>query len=141
MYATILYGGITHHYMASNLNYCSRINNNNFGTIHNEYVIGLVGSKDNKVGFIKGKDSACGNIFGGIATMNMSENLDFVIGGYNANSKTFEKRGIITPSISGITPVIGLDFKIPLYEEGDFKVSIDNVVSFGIITHALSVSF
>lgn len=141
MYATILYGGITHHYLASNLNYCNRIKDNNFGTIHNEYVIGLVGSRENKVGFIKGKDSACGDIFGVLTTSTLIENIDLVLGGYNANFKTFEKRGMIPPSIGGVTPVIGLDFKIPLYRSENLNVSLDNLVSVGIITHAVSFSF
>jgi hypothetical protein len=141
MYATILYGGITHHYMASKLNYCNRINNNDFGTIHNEYVIGLVGSKENKIGFIKGKDSACGDIFGGIATSAISQNVDLVFGGYNTNTEDFHKRNIEPPSFGGITPVFGLDFKIPIYQGDGYRISLDNLVSFGIITHALSINF
>lgn len=141
MYATILYGGITHHYMASNLDYCNRVGNNSFGTIHNEYVIGMVGSRENKVGFIKGKDSACGNIFGGVASSSISENVDLIVGGYNTNKEAFYKRNIEPPSFNGITPVFGLDFKIPIYKTESYKISLDNLVSFGIITHALSVSF
>ena len=139
MVAAILYGGITHHYMASNLPYCNTINGS--GSIHNEYVIGLVGSKDSKVGFIKGKDSACGNIFGVLASLAIDENVDFIIGGYNTNFKDFEKLGIIPPSINGVTPLVGLDFKIPIYTSENFSIKIDNLFSIGIITHSISLNF
>jgi hypothetical protein len=51
--------------------------------------------------------------------------------------KAFEKRGIIPPSFSGITPVVGVNFKIPITD----NIKINNLVSIGIITHALSVEF
>jgi hypothetical protein len=126
---SILYGGITHHYMAPKLNYCNTVNN--VGTIHNEYIIAMAGTRD----------SACANIVGPIASFNVSENVDFMIGGYNTNFNAFEKRGMLPPNFNGITPIIGLNFKIPLIRQDNFEVSLDNLVSFGIITHALSVSF
>jgi hypothetical protein len=135
---TLIYGGITHHYLASNLPYCNRINN--VGTIHNEYVIMMIGNK-NKIGVLKGKDSACGDIVGPISSFQISENVDFMLGGYNTNFDKFRKIGIEPPSYNGITPVIGFDFKIPVYKKDNFKVSLDNLVSIGIITHAISVSF
>ena len=55
---SLMYGGITHHYMAPTLNYCKTINN--VGTIHNEYVIAMAGSANAKIGILKGKDSAIG---------------------------------------------------------------------------------
>jgi hypothetical protein len=137
MVLSLLYGGITHHYLASNLPYCNRINNNTFGTIHNEYVIGLIGDEDFKVGVLSGKDSACGNILGPITTTKITEDLDFVLGGYNTNFNKFNKLGIEPPSINGITPVIGVDYKIKLTD----NVSIDNLISVGIITHSLRVDF
>lgn len=132
---SILYGGITHHYLASNLPYCNRMNN--YGTIHNEYVIALAGTKEAKIGVLSGKDSACGSIFGPVATFSISENVDFVLGGYNTNFDKFKKLGIEPPSINVITPIVGLDFKIKLTD----NVSIDNLVSIGIITHSIRVDF
>ena len=136
---TMIYGGITHHYMAPSLNYCNTINN--AGTIHNEYVIAMAGSKNAKLGFLKGKDSACGDIFGPISSFKISDNVDFIAGGYNTNFKKFEERGMIPPSFGGITPVIGFDLKIPLVKTKQFEVNVDNLVSVGIITHAISVNF
>jgi hypothetical protein len=137
MVLSLLYGGITHHYLASNLPYCNRIGNNSFGTIHNEYVIGLIGDEDLKVGLISGKDSACGNILGPITTTKISENVDFVLGGYNTNVKKFHKLGIEPPSFAGVTPVVGIDYKIRLTN----NVSIDNLISIGIATHSLRIDF
>jgi hypothetical protein len=136
---SLLYGGITHHFIGSNLNYCNSINS--YGTIHNEYLIAMAGNKSTKIGIIKGKDSACGNILGPISSFSLSSNFEFVLGGYNTNFKDFEKLGIRPPSIAGFTPVIGLDFRLPLYESENVKFSIDNLVSMGIITHALRVDF
>lgn len=136
---SLIYGGITHHYLASNLPYCNRINN--YGTIHNEYVIGLVGSKDFRVGVLSGKDSACGNIIGPIMAAGISENVDFMLGGYNTNFKEFHKLGIEPPSIGKYTPVVGLDFKLNLYDSESVKINLDNLISLGIITHAISVNF
>jgi hypothetical protein len=132
---SIMYGGITHHYMAPTLNYCKTINN--VGTIHNEYVIAMAGSANAKIGILKGKDSACANIVGSISSFKLDDNVDFMLGGYNTNFKAFEKRGIIPPSIGGITPVVGVNFKIPITD----NIKINNLVSIGIITHALSVEF
>ena len=132
---SILYGGITHHYLAPNLPYCNRVNN--VGTIHNEYVIGLVGTKETKIGVISGKDSACGTIFGPVATFAFTENTDFVLGGYNTNFDKFHKLGIEPPSFNGITPVVGIDYRIKLND----TISIDNLISIGIITHSLRVDF
>ena len=137
MVLSLLYGGITHHYLASNLPYCNRISNNSFGTIHNEYVIGLVGDEDFKLGLISGKDSACGNILGPITTTKVSDNIDFVLGGYNTNLKKFNDIGIAPPTFSGVTPVIGFDYKIRLTN----SISIDNLISVGIITHSLRIDF
>ena len=136
---SLIYGGITHHYLASSLPYCNRINN--VGTIHNEYVIAMAGSQDAKIGILKGKDSACGDIMGPISSFAVSENVDFMLGGYNANVKEFEKLGIVTPNFGGITPVVGFNLKLPLIKTKSFQMDINNLVSIGIITHALSVSF
>jgi hypothetical protein len=127
MVLSLLYGGITHHYLASNLPYCNRINNNSYGTIHNEYIIGL----------ISGKDSACGNILGPITTTKVSSNIDFVLGAYNTNLKKFNELGINPPSFNNITPVIGFDYKIKLTN----NISIDNLISYGIVTHSLRINF
>jgi len=134
---SLLYGSITHHYIASKLPYCNRIKNNSFGSIHNEYIIGLVGSEQHKVGLISGKDSACGNILGPITTIKILKNMDFVLGGYNTNFKKFNQIGIDPPSFNGITPIVGFDYRINLTK----NMSIDNLISIGIITHSLRVDF
>lgn len=141
MILSLLYGGITHHYLGSNLPYCNRIGGNEFGTIHNEYIIGLVGDNKTKIGGIVGKDSACGSIFGPVATFNIEEDLDFVIGGYNTNYKEFHDLNIEPPSFNGITPIVGLDYRIPIYKSKNTTVSVDNVISIGIISHSLRVDF
>jgi hypothetical protein len=136
---SLLYGGITHHYLASSLPYCNKINNH--GSIHNEYVIALVGNKDRKFGLIGGKDSACGSIFGPISSFTVTEQIEFIAGGYNTNFNKFKKLNIEPPSIGGITPVVGLDFKLPIYKTETFKIGIDTLVSFGIVTHSLRIDF
>lgn len=135
MLVSLLYGGITHHYLAHNLPYCNTVNN--YGSIHNEYVIGMVGNKDFKIGVLSGKDSACGTIFGPISSFTISDNFEFVAGGYNTNFEKFRKLGIEPPSFGGITPVVGLDYRIKLTK----NISIDNLISVGIITHALRLDF
>jgi hypothetical protein len=139
MLFTLILGGITHHYMAPNLNYCNLINDS--GTIKNEYAIAMVGDRDAKIGAIKGKDSACGDIFGVIGSIRVSEQIDFMIGGYNTNVRAFEERDMVPPTVGGVTPVLGLNFKIPLYKNGDTAVEINNLISIGIITHAISFTF
>lgn len=135
MDASILLGGITHHYLAPKLNYCSTINS--YGTITNPYVIALAGSPTIKAGFILGKDSACGNIAGPIISYSLSKNLEFVAGGYNANFNKFSERGLKPIQFYGVTPVVGLDYRVFLRK----NVSIDTLVSYGIITHSLRVDF
>lgn len=132
---SLIYGGITHHYLASNLPYCNRINN--VGTIHNEYIIALAGNNKAKFGFLNGKDSACGNIFGPISSFNVRKNIDIMVGGYNTNFNEFNKLGIIPVHVGNITPIIGANFKIPITK----NIEINNLISIGIITHAISVSF
>lgn len=132
---SLLYGGITHHYLGSNLPYCNRINN--FGTIHNEYFIGLVGSDEIKVGALVGKDSACGSIAGPVSTFKINPYFDLVLGGYNTNFNKFRKLGIEPPSVIGITPVAGIDFKLPVTK----NISLDTIMSYGIITHAIRINF
>ena len=136
---SIIYGGITHHYLSQDLPYCNLINKS--GSIHNEYVIALAGTQNAKVGLLKGKDSACGDIFGPITSFTLSDNVEFLAGGYNTNYKEFHKLGIESPSFAGITPVLGFDFRLPLYKDDDIKITLDNLVSVGIITHALRVDF
>ena len=132
---SILQGGITHHYTAPNLNYCNTINN--VGSIYNQYTIVMVGSKNAKVGFLKGKDSVCANIAGPISSFRISNNVDFMLGGYNANSNAFRKRNMVPIEFGGVTPVVGFNFKIPITK----SIEINNLVSIGIVTHAISVSF
>lgn len=137
---SIIYGGITHHYLSKDLPYCNPIKGG-IGTIHNEYVIAMAGSDNFKLGVLSGKDSACGNIFGPMSATKISDNVDFMLGGYNTNFNKFRDRGIEPPSFGGVTPVIGLDFKIPLYQSGSTKLSLDTLVSVDVITHAINFSF
>lgn len=132
---SLLFGGITHHFIGSNLPYCNRINS--VGTIHNEYIVAMAGNSKTKIGFIKGKDSACGDIFGPVSSFKMSDNTDFVLGGYNTNFDDFKKLGIIPFSIGSVTPVVGFDYKIPITK----NLEIHNIVSFGIISHSIGLSF
>lgn len=136
---SLIYGGITHHYLSKDLPYCNKIGG--VGTIHNEYIIAMAGDKDFKLGVLSGKDSACGSIFGPISAIGLSDNIDLMVGGYNTNFKKFKDRGIEPPSIRGVTPVVGLDFKIPIYESGNTKFSIDTLVSVDVITHAINFTF
>jgi hypothetical protein len=132
---SILLGGITHHYLGSSLAYCNSLNK--FGTIYSPYTVVMLGDKEKKLGFIKGKDSACGDIFGPVASFYLSENVDFIAGSYNANFKAFEERGMVPPSVFGITPILGINYKIPITK----NIEIANVVSIGIISHSISFSF
>jgi len=136
---SLLYGGITHHYLGSSLPYCNRINN--AGTIQHEYVVALVGDSTQKFGLIAGKDSACGAILGPVASFAVSNYVDFVVGGYNTNFQKFKKINIEPPSMFGVTPIVGMDFKIPLYKSESVDIGLDNIVSFGIITHAIRFDF
>ena len=139
MLTTLLLGGITHHYLAHDLDYCNLINE--VGTIQNNYVGVLVGSKKFQVGLMMGKDSVCGNIVGPIASLNVNDRFSFIVGGYNTNHQKFYDRGI-TPITSGdITPVLGIDYKVPLYKNNGTTIALDNIMSFGIITHAITISF
>lgn len=135
MLTTILLGGLTHHYIGSNLPYCNRINS--VGTITNPYVVVMNGTETAKAGFIFGVDSACGTIAGPVSSFKLSENVDFIAGAYNTNFKQFRDLGIEPPTFAGITPVIGINYKLRLSD----RVSLDNIVSFGIISHAISLSF
>lgn len=136
---SLLYGSITHHFIGSQLPYCNRINSN--GSIHNEYVIAMVGDDDTKVGILKGKDSACGNIMGPVSSFKMSDNFELILGAYNTNFKKFNKLGIQPPTLSGVTPVAGLDYRLPIYKNSKLRITLDNLVSIGIITHSLRVDF
>lgn len=139
MLTTLLLGGITHHYIAHDLNYCNLINE--IGTIQNNYVGVLMGSKDLQIGLMVGKDSACGDIIGPIASLNLNDKFSFIVGGYNTNHQKFYNRGI-TPITSGdITPVLGVDYKVPLYKNNNTTIALDNIISFGIITHTITISF
>jgi hypothetical protein len=139
MLTTIILGGITHHYIAPKLNYCNTINN--IGTIQNNYIGVMVGNKRFQGGFIKGKDSACANITGLISSYNLSDNFNFMVGGYNTNFKEFEQRNMVPPSVFGVTPIVGVNYKIPLYENKKTKISLDTLFSVGIVTHGIAVTF
>jgi len=139
MVVSLILGGITHHYLASNLPYCNTINDK--GTIKNPYAIVMVGNENVKIGFLKGKDSVCGDIHGPIASFKLSDNFDFMLGGYNTNFKEFKDRNIIPPSTGGITPIIGLNYSLSLYESKTIKASFDTLFSVGIITHAIKFTF
>lgn len=132
---TIMLGGLTHHYVGSNLNYCNKVSN--FGSIINPYTVAMYGTKTKKAGIIVGKDSVCGNIIGPITSFSFNKSLDVIAGGYNTNKDKFNNRQIQPMSIGNITPVLGLNYKIPLSK----SLSLNNVISFGIITHAIGIEF
>lgn len=136
---SILYGGITNHFIGSNLNYCNSLNK--IGTIHNEYAIVLTGSKNKQIGFIKGKDSVCSNIFGIISSFRIDQNIRIIAGGYNTNTRDFEKRNIRPVSIKGYTPLIGMDYELPIYKSTNFEIVFHNLLSLGITTHSVGVNF
>jgi hypothetical protein len=50
MMFSLMLGGLTHHFISPNLDYCGLVNN--VGTVRNEYLVGLVGNDRAKVGFI-----------------------------------------------------------------------------------------
>jgi hypothetical protein len=135
MITSILLGGLTHHYLLPKENYCNQVNNQ--GSIVNPYVISMVGSETLKTGVILGKDSACANIFGSVSSVNLYKNIDLMVGAYNANTREFNNRGLQPVEYYGITPIIGIDYRIKLYKD----VTLDTLVSMGIITHALRVDF
>ena len=139
MIVSLILGGITHHYLGHSLPYCNTINS--VGTIKNPYAIVMAGDKDAKIGFLKGKDSACGDIYGPISSFRLSDSFDFILGGYNTNFKEFNDRGITPPSIGGVTPVVGLNYSLPLYESETVKASFDTLFSIGIITHGVKFTF
>jgi hypothetical protein len=136
---SLIAGGITHHYIASHLKYCNRINNS--GTIVNEYFILSAGTEEGRLGLLKGKDSACGDIYGAMVFASVNPYLDFVVGGYNTNFDAFRRRKMHPVVESEITPVIGVNFRIPLYTSKDFSVNIENLISYGITTHGIGVTF
>lgn len=135
MITTILLGGITHHYLGSNLPYCNRVNS--FGTIVNPYIVAMSGTDKVKAGFILGTDSACGSIVGPVSSFKLSENVDFIAGAYNTNFRNFHERNIAPPTLLNATPIVGFNYKIPITK----NIKLENVVSFGIISQALSISF
>lgn len=136
---SIIYGGITHHYLNSSLSYCNKINN--IGTIHNEYVIAMAGNDSAKIGILSGKDSACGDILGPVASFRITESADFMLGGYNTNFEKFRELGMEPVNIAGFTPVIGINLKVNIYDSKLYKINLDNLFSLGIITHGVSVNF
>jgi hypothetical protein len=136
---SLLYGGITNHFIGHDLNYCNKLNN--IGTIHNEYVIAMVGDKNIQAGLIKGKDSVCSNITGPIASFRLDEDIRLIMGGYNTNVNDFKKRGIQPPNVGSFTPVIGIDYEIYLYKSNNFEVVAHNLISLGITTHSIGVNF
>ena len=133
-------GGITHHTIAPQLNYCNVINKST-GTIKHRYGALLVGNEDFKIGGIIGQDSVCAPIRGLLSSTKITDNLQFMLGGYNVNTKQFLDRGIQPVKMYGITPLIGLAYKIPIYENENIKTSFDTLISFGIISHGISVKF
>lgn len=136
---SLMFGAITNHFIGHDLNYCNKMNN--VGTIHNEYVIAMAGSKDVQVGLIKGKDSVCADISGLISSFRLDDNFRLIIGGYNTNEKQFKQRGIEPPTINGITPVIGIDYEIYLHKSDNLELVLHNLVSLGITTHSIGVNF
>jgi len=139
MLTTILLGGITHHYVAPKLNYCNRINK--IGTIRHTYAAILVGNDKIQAGPLMGVDSACGAISGALLSVSISEFFKIMAGGYNTNFKEFNDRGINPPTFMGLTPLAGLDYRLNLYKSKDLNISLDTLISYGIVSHGISVSF
>lgn len=139
MITSLIYGGITHHYLTHNFPYCNTINN--VGTINNSYVIATIGSEKFKGGIISGTDSTCSPIMGLITQTKLTDNFDFVLGAYNANERAFEDLGITPISMYGHTPVVGVNYNITLYEKKDFKIKLHNLISIDIISHAIGIEF
>ncbi len=132
---SVLLGLMTHHYVGSSLPYCNTINN--WGTIQNPYAVVMVGDDRIRGGLIAGKDSACGDIVGPVGALSIIDSVQIVMGAYNTNTKKFADRGIQVPSIGGMTPVLGLDYSIPITK----RLFLDTIVSLGVITHAIRVTF
>jgi len=132
---SIMLGGLTHHYIGSSFNYCNKLND--FGSIANPYTVVMAGTKNSKIGLITGKDSVCANILGPISSFYLKENLDVIVGGYNVNREEFKKRQIEPLSIGGFTPVLGVNYKLPITN----NISINNLISFGIITQSIGINF
>jgi hypothetical protein len=97
----------------------------------------MTGNESVRGGVIAGKDSACGDIVGPIGAVSVTESVQVVVGAYNTNTKKFADRGIQAPSLAGATPVLGFDYSIPLTK----RVFLDTIVSLGVITHAIRVTF
>jgi hypothetical protein len=135
MIFSILLGGLTHHYVLPEGNYCGQVNN--YGSIVNPYVISMVGSEKLKTGMILGKDSSCSNIFGSVSSVNLYKNIDLMVGAYNTNTREFNNRGLQPIEYYGMTPILGIDYRIKLYK----NITLDTLVSLGIVTHALRVDF
>ena len=135
MITSILLGGLTHHYLLPRGNYCNQINGQ--GSIVNPYVISMVGNERLKTGIILGRDSSCSNIFGSVSSVNLYKNIDLMVGAYNANTKQFNNIGLNPVEYYGITPILGIDYRIKLYK----NITLDTLVSVGIVTHALRIDF
>ena len=101
----------------------------------------MAGTDKFKAGILNGKDSACGNIFGPITSFKLKNNLEFIAGYYGTNFNKFRKINIEPPSYLGVTPIVGFDFRLPIYKNKKSIISIDNLISMGIITHSLRVDF
>jgi hypothetical protein len=101
----------------------------------------MAGNNSAKIGILSGKDSACGNILGPVASFRIQEDIDFMLGGYNTNFKKFNELGMKPVNVAGFTPVIGVNLKVNLYNSKLYKINLDNLFSLGIITHGISVNF
>lgn len=137
----ILMGGLTFHPISPR-NLDQHYNNHigPLGMIANPYGVILVGDNRHKIGVIHGLDSVGGKILGPIIHTKLTENFAFVVGGYNYNRSIYNSRGMASPSIGGITPIIGLDANFELYRGKSYAIESHNILSI-ITTHSIGIKF
>lgn len=132
-------GGVTHHYMSSNADkYCGKLNDS--GTIVHPYAIALYG-QSTKFGIITGTDSMCKGIVGGLIKQRLGGSFSLVVGGYNNNYNKFNNQQLNRFGLGGVTPVLGLNYDVTIHKHKDYTIKLNNMVSYGITTHGISLEF
>lgn len=134
-------GGITTHPISPSHiqnRYKNRIGD--YGTILNPYTMVMMGNNTFKTGILYGTDSAGGEILGSVNHVKLHNNIGLVFGGYNYNEKLYQKRGLKSPNINGITPILGMDVSFKLYEGKSYTIESHNLLSV-ITTHSIAIKF
>lgn len=137
----VLMGGITTHpFSPSHIQnrYKNRIGD--YGTIFNPYTMIMMGNNSFKTGILYGTDSVGGTILGSVSHVKLHENIGFVFGGYNYNESLYKERKLKSPSINGITPILGMDVSFKLYEGKTYTIESHNLLSV-ITTHSIGIKF